>query len=150
MTFPMRFAETRSEWPRCRNRRSSSLKSVQSSQNFDGGRTMYPLKKSISIALGLLVLAGVAVVITTGTVGASPSLVPIAAAPPTPAIPVTVTNTPLPVTGTVNANISAPVAVSALPAITGSVNATLTNASVSVNNAATSPVLVRNVDDGQH
>ena len=32
---------------------------------------MYPLKKSISIALGLLVLAAVAVVITTGTVGAS-------------------------------------------------------------------------------
>jgi hypothetical protein len=67
---------------------------------------MYPLKKSISIALGLLVLAAVAVVITTGTVGASPSLVPIAAAPPTPSIPVNVTNTPLAVTGTVNANIN--------------------------------------------
>jgi len=111
---------------------------------------MYPLKKSISIALGLLVLAAVAVVITTGTVGASPSLVPLAAAPPTPSIPVTVTNTPLAVTGTVNANITSPVAVSSLPAITGNVNATLNNASVSVNNAATSPVLVRNVDDGQH
>jgi hypothetical protein len=44
---------------------------VQSSQKLDGGKTMYPLKKSISIALGLLVLAAVAVVITTGTVGAS-------------------------------------------------------------------------------
>jgi len=111
---------------------------------------MYPLKKSISLALGLLVLAATAVVITAGTVGASPSLVPIAAAPPTPSIPVNVTNTPLAVQGTVTANIGGPIAVSSLPAITGNVNATLTNASVSVNNSATSPVLVRNVDDGQH
>jgi hypothetical protein len=117
---------------------------VQSSQNFDGGRPMYPLKKSISIAVGLLVLAGVAVVITTGTLGATPNLVPINAAPPTPSIPVNVTNTPLAVTGTVNANVTS------IPAITGNVNATLSNASVSINNAASSPVLVRNVDDGQH
>ncbi len=43
---------------------------------------MYPLKKSISLALGLVLLATVAVVITTGTVGASPRVNSIAAAPP--------------------------------------------------------------------
>jgi len=91
---------------------------------------MYPLKKSISIALGLLVLAAVAVVITTGTVGASPSLVPLAAAPPTPSIPVSVTNTPLLVTGTVNANIGTP---------TVNINGTPT---VNVNSSATAPVYV--------
>lgn len=100
---------------------------------------MYPLKKSISIALGLRVLATVAVVITTGTVGASPSLVPIAAAPPTPAIPVAVTNTPLPVSGTVNANINGTptVNVNSLPAVqlSGAPNVNLATSS-------TSPVFV--------
>jgi hypothetical protein len=61
-----------------------------------------------------------------------------------------VVNTPLPISGTVNAAISAPVAVSSLPPITGTVNATLSNPAVSINNTAISPVLVRNVDDGQH
>jgi hypothetical protein len=93
---------------------------------------MYPLKKSISIALGMLVLAGVAVVITTSSVGASPSLVPIAATPPTPSIPVAVTNTPLAVnvsnTPTVNANLAP-------------------NSSINVGNSATNPVLVRDVDN---
>lgn len=66
-------------------------------------------KKILSLSLGLLVLATVAVLITTGTVGAqSLRLNPIAAAPPTPSLPVTVVNTPLPVTGTVNANIGTP------------------------------------------
>src|SRR6266700_1926247 len=111
---------------------------------------MIPLKRSLSLALGLVVLATVAVLITTGTVGASPRVTSINAAPPTPSIPVNVTNTPLAVTGTVNANIGAPIAVSSLPAITGNVNATLTNPSVTVTNGAASPVLVRNVDDGQH
>ena len=78
---------------------------------------MYPLKKSISLALGLVLLATVAVVISTGTVGASPRVNSIAAAPPTPAIPVAVTNTPLPVQGTVNANVSGTVGVSSLPAV---------------------------------
>lgn len=99
---------------------------------------MYPLKKSVSIALGLLVLAAVAVVITTGTVGASPSLVPIAAAPPTPSIPVAVTNTPLPVTGTVNANIGTPtVNVNSLPAVQLSGTPT-----VNVNSSSTAPIYV--------
>jgi len=110
---------------------------VQSSQNFDGGRTMYPLKKSISIALGLLVLAGVAVLITTGTVGASPTLAPIAAAPPTPAIPVAVTNTPLPVQGNVNANVSGTVGVSSLPAVELSGTPT-----VNLNTTPTAPLYV--------
>src|SRR5215475_9065222 len=134
MTFTMRFAKTRSGWPRYANRRSSSLTQFSRLKNFDGGRTMYPLKKSISIALGLMVLAGVAVVITTGTVGASPSLAPIAAAPPTPAIPVTVTNTPLPVnianTPTVNANIGTP---------NVNINGTPT---VNVNSSGATPVYV--------
>lgn len=93
---------------------------------------MYPLKKSISLAFGLALLATVAVVITTGTVGASPKVNSIAAAPPTPSIPVAVTNTPLPVnvanTPTVNANLAP-------------------NSSVTVGNSATNPVLVRDVDN---
>ena len=96
---------------------------------------MYPLKKSISLALGLFVLAAAAVVITAGTVGASPSLVPIAAAPPTPAIPVAVVNTPLPVTGTVNANINGTptVNVNSLPAVqlSGTPNVNLATSSTS-------------------
>ena len=100
---------------------------------------MYPLKKSVSIALGLLVLAAVAVVVTTGTVGASPSLMPIAAAPPTPSIPVAVTNTPLAVSGTVNANINGTpsVNVNSLPAVqlSGTPNVNLATSS-------TSPVFV--------
>jgi hypothetical protein len=98
---------------------------------------MYPLKKSVSIALGLLVLAAAAVVITTGTVGASPSLVPIAAAPPTPSIPVAVTNTPLPVTGNVNANVSGTVGVSSLPAVQLSGTPT-----VNLNTTPTTPLYV--------
>ena len=99
---------------------------------------MYPLKKSLSIAFGLLFLAAVAVVITTGTVGASPSLVPIAAAPPTPSIPVNVTNTPLSVTGTVNANIGTPtVNVNSLPAVQLSGTPT-----VNINSSQTAPVYV--------
>jgi len=96
---------------------------------------MYPLKKSISIALGLLVLAGVAVVITTGTVGASPTLAPITAAPPTPSIPVAVTNTPLPVQGSVN--VSGTVGVSSLPAVQLSGTPT-----VNLSTSATAPLYV--------
>jgi hypothetical protein len=111
---------------------------------------MYSMKKSLSLCLGLLLLGTIAVLIGAGTVTASPTLNQLVAAPLPPSIPVNVTNTPLAVSGTVNANIATPVAVSSLPAITGNVNATLTNASVNVSNAASSPVLVRNVDDGQH
>jgi len=85
---------------------------------------MYPLKKSISL-VGLALLATVAVVITTGTVGATPKVNSIAAAPPTPSIPVAVTNTPLPVQGTV--------------AISNSPNVTLSNTSAT-------PLYVRDVD----
>lgn len=87
---------------------------------------MYPLKKSISLALGLVLLATVAVLITTGTLGASPRISSIAAAPPTPSIPVNVTNTPLPVQGTV--------------AISNSPNVTLSNTSAT-------PLYVRDVDN---
>jgi hypothetical protein len=98
---------------------------------------MYPLKKSISLALGLVLLATVAVVITTGTVGASPRMSSIAAAPPTPAIPVSVVNTPLPVQGTVNANVSGTVGVSSLPAVQLSGTPT-----VNLNTTPTSPLYV--------
>ena len=43
---------------------------------------------------------------------------PAPAAPPLPSVPVTVVNNPLPVQGTVNANVSGTVAVSSLPAVT--------------------------------
>jgi len=95
---------------------------------------MIPFKRSLSLAFGLVVLATVAVLITTGTVGASPSLLPLAAAPPTPSIPVSITNTPLPVsisgTPTVNANIGTP---------NVNINGTPT---VNVNSSATAPVYV--------
>jgi len=86
---------------------------------------MIPLKRSLSLALGLVVLATVAILITTGTVGASPRVTSINAAPPTPSIPVNVTNTPLPVQGTV--------------AISNSPNVTLSNTSAT-------PLYVRDVD----
>jgi hypothetical protein len=95
---------------------------------------MYPLKKSISLALGLVILAAVAVVMTAGKVGASPTLNSLAAASTTPSIPVAVTNTPLPVsiagTPTVNANIGTP---------NVNINGTPT---VNVNSSATAPVYV--------
>lgn len=61
----------------------------------------------------------------------------IAAAPPTPSIPVNVTNTPLAVQGTVNANVSGTVGVSSLPAVQLSGTPT-----VSVNSSSTNPVYV--------
>jgi hypothetical protein len=53
---------------------------------------------------------------------------PVAAAPPTPSIPVNVTNTPLPVSGNVNANIT-----NSSLAVTGNVNAAV-GGTVGVNN----------------
>lgn len=96
------------------------------------------LKKIVSLSLGLVVLATVAVLTGTGTVGASPHLNSLIASPPPPSVPVNVVNTPLPVSGSVNAT------------VTGNVNATLTNSSVTVTNAAATPVLVRDVDNGHN
>jgi len=69
---------------------------------------------------------------------------PVVAAPPTPAVPVDVTNTPLPVTGNVNATISGTpaVTISGMPTL-----AIASGAAVSVNNAATNPVLVSDVNN---
>lgn len=109
---------------------------------------MFQLKKSLTLALGLAVLGTTAILITTSSVGASPRINPVNAAPQPPSVPVTVVNTPLPVSGTVNANIGTPtVNVASLPAITGNVNATLTNSSVTVNNSAANPIQVRAVNN---
>jgi hypothetical protein len=72
---------------------------------------------------------------------------PVVAAPPTPSVPVDVTNTPLPVTGNVNATISGTpaVTISGMPTL-----AIASGAAVSVNNAATNPVLVSDVDNPAH
>lgn len=86
---------------------------------------MNPLKKILSLSLGLVVLATVAVMISTSTVDALNPHVRIAAAPATPAIPVAVTNTPLPVSGNVNA------------AVSGTVNTNITNANVPVSGTVT-------------
>lgn len=90
---------------------------------------MYSVKKIVSLSLALVVLATVAAVITTGTLGASPRVAPIVAAP-APSVPVTVVNTPLPVTGTVTANLTG----------TSTLNANITNPSITVSNVATSPL----------
>jgi hypothetical protein len=66
------------------------------------------LKKILSLSLGLVVLATVAVLTGTSTVGASPHINSVIAAPPPPSVPVNVVNTPLAVTGTVTANIGTP------------------------------------------
>jgi len=68
---------------------------------------MSPLKKILSLSVGLVVLGTMLIVINTGTGSAqNVHLNGGAAAPTIPAIPVTVANTPLPVQGTVNANIN--------------------------------------------
>jgi len=111
------------------------------------------LKKVLSLSLGLVVLATVAVLTGTGTVGASPHLNSLITSPPPPSVPVSVVNTPLAVTGTVTANIGTPtvnaningtptVNVASLPPV----SATLTNSSITVANPATNPVLVQIVD----
>lgn len=105
------------------------------------------LKKILSLSLGLVILATVAGLISTGAVGAQSQRLNLAAAPPPRSVPVSVVNTP-----TVNANIigTPTVNVATLPPITGAVTATLSNTAVTVNNAATAPVLVRDVDNGQN
>jgi hypothetical protein len=111
---------------------------------------MIPLKKSLSVALGLVVLATTALLITTGTVGAQSSHLNLFAAPPPPSVPVTVVNTPLQVTGTVNANIGIPtVNVNSLPGVqlTGTSSVNVTNPSLTIGNPASNPVLVSDVAD---
>lgn len=101
-------------------------------------------KKTLSLSLGLVVLGIGAVLIGTGTVGASPHLNSVIAAPTPPSVPVTVVNPSLAVTGSVNANIGTPtVNVASLP----TVNATLTNSSITVANPNTSPLPVHDVND---
>jgi hypothetical protein len=81
---------------------------------------MSPLKKILSLSVGLVVLGTLLIVINTGTGSAqNVHLNGGAAATTIPAIPVTVANTPLPVTGTVNANINGTptVNVASLPAV---------------------------------
>jgi hypothetical protein len=98
------------------------------------------LKKILSLSLGLVVLATVAVLTGTGTVGASPHISSLIAAPPPPSIPVSVTNIPLPVNANIT-NASVPVtgtvAVSSLPAVQLS-----GTPAVSVSNTATTPIYV--------
>jgi hypothetical protein len=96
---------------------------------------MYSLKKVLSLSAGLIVLGALAVLVGTGTVGASPRLNSLVAAPPTPAIPVTVTNASVPVSGTVTANlngtptvnIASPVSVTGTVGISGNPAVTLLN-----------------------
>jgi hypothetical protein len=89
---------------------------------------------------------------------------PVAAAPPTPSIPVNITNTPLPVSlsgnGTISGNVSATqsgtwnVGITGTPSVNvGTPTVTLgtgstvgINGSVQVGNPATNPVLVRDLD----
>jgi hypothetical protein len=52
------------------------------------------LKKILSLSLALVVLATVAVLTGTDTVGASPHLNSLIASPPPPSVPVNVVNTP--------------------------------------------------------
>jgi hypothetical protein len=102
------------------------------------------LKKILSLSLGLVILATVAVLTGTGTVGASPHINSLIASPPPPSVPVTVVNNPLQVAGTVNANIGTPtVNVASLPPV----SATPTNSSITVANPVTSPLPVHDVND---
>jgi hypothetical protein len=105
---------------------------------------MYSLKKVLSLSAGLIVVGTLAVLLGTGTVGASPRLNSLAAAPPTPAIPVNVTNASLPVSGTVNANLNGTPSVNvANPvSVTGSVGITGNPAVTLLNNGYISPVYV--------
>jgi hypothetical protein len=93
---------------------------------------MYSPKKVVSLCIALLGLAAVAVIVTTGTVAATPRLNTMAAAPTSPSIPVAVTNTPLPVTGTLS--------------VGGSVNANITNSALNVANSAATPLFAEDVN----
>lgn len=88
---------------------------------------MNPLKKTLSLCFGLVGLSAVAVLVGSGTVGASPAPPP---APPPTSTPVVVTNVPLPVSGNVSATI----------------NGTPT---VNLNSSSSNPVYVRDVDNAR-
>jgi hypothetical protein len=104
---------------------------------------MSPLKKILSLSVGLVVLGTLLIVINTGTGSAqNVHLNDAAAAPTIPAIPVTVANTPLPVTGTVTANISG------TPTVNANINGT-PNVNATIVNPSSSPLLVRDVDAGR-
>ena len=102
------------------------------------------LKKILSLSVGLVLLATVAVLTGTGTVGASPHINSLIASPPPPSVPVNVVNTPLAVsisgTPTVNANIGTP---SVNATITGAPNVNVANTSLTIGN----PVLVSEMAD---
>jgi hypothetical protein len=83
--------------------------------------------RRLSQTLGLVLLATTLVLINTGSAGAAT----------TPAIPVNVANTPLPVQGSVNATVTGTVGVSSLPAVQLSGTPT-----VKLNNTPTTPVYV--------
>jgi hypothetical protein len=101
---------------------------------------MSPLRKILSLSIGLVVLGTLLIVINTGT-GSAQSVHLNSMAPMTtiPAIPVTVANTPLPVTGNVNATITGTptVNVNSLPAVQLS-----GTPAVSLNTSPTSPLYV--------
>lgn len=100
------------------------------------------LKKILSLSLALVVLATVAVLTGTSTVGASPHINSLIAVPPPPSVPVSVVNTPLPVTGTVNANIGTPT-VNANVLGTPNVNAAISGVpNVHVNTDSGTPLVV--------
>lgn len=85
--------------------------------------------KRLSQTSGLVVLATTMVLINTGSAAAWP--------PPTPTAPVKVVNTPLPVQGSVNANVTGTVGVSSLPAVQLS-----GTPAVKLNTTPTTPVYV--------
>jgi hypothetical protein len=106
------------------------------------------LKKILSLSMGLMVLATVAVLTGTSTVGASPHQLPDRSPPPPPSVPVNVVNTPLAVsisgTPTVNANIGTP---TVNATITGAPNVNVANTSLTIGNPVTNPVLVSEMAD---
>jgi hypothetical protein len=97
---------------------------------------MSPLRKILSLSVGLVVLGTLLIVINAGTGSAqSVRLNSMAAAPTVPAIPVNVVNAP-----TVNANING------TPTINANINGT-PNVNATIANPASNPVLVSNLID---
>ena len=96
------------------------------------------MKKLKSAVLGVVCVGVLAFGISLLTSTPAPA---VPAPPPTPAIPVTVVNTPLPVQGTVTANIG-----NAAVPVTGTV-AVSTLPPISLGNTETTPMFVRDVDN---
>lgn len=113
------------------------------------------LKKILSLSFALVFLAAGVVLVSTGQVGAQSSRLTSTAVTASASIPVNIVNTPLPVQGTVTANVPGGVAV------TGNVNANITNSELPVTgsvavtslptatvaNASSNPLFVRDVDN---